>query len=102
MPMPASQGQTAKVPANIWNSATKPARPGSPRLAKAARIVAAASRSEEHTSELQSLMRNSYAVFCLKKQKKSKTTTEVRPQHKRQSIPLTQHCNPTQQYKSTI
>src|SRR3546814_3328942 len=31
------------------------------------------SRSEEHTSELQSLMRNSYAVFCLKK----KTTTEA-------------------------
>src|SRR3546814_1976440 len=29
--------------------------------------VAAAHRSEEHTSELQSLMRNSYAVFCLKK-----------------------------------
>src|SRR3546814_3419608 len=29
-------------------------------------------RSEEHTSELQSLMRISYAVFCLKKQKKSK------------------------------
>src|SRR3546814_2731029 len=29
-----------------------------------------AGRSEEHTSELQSLMRNSYAVFCLKKKKK--------------------------------
>src|SRR3546814_9217161 len=29
-------------------------------------------RSEEHTSELQSLMRNSYAVFCLKKKKKKK------------------------------
>src|SRR3546814_2826133 len=29
-------------------------------------------RSEEHTSELQSLMRISYAVFCLKKKKKSK------------------------------
>src|SRR3546814_1819406 len=28
-----------------------------------------AGRSEEHTSELQSLMRNSYAVFCLKKKK---------------------------------
>src|SRR3546814_10817807 len=28
-----------------------------------------ASRSEEHTSELQSLMRSSYAVFCLKKKK---------------------------------
>src|SRR3546814_3785799 len=29
----------------------------------------AAMRSEEHTSELQSLMRNSYAVFCLKKKR---------------------------------
>src|SRR3546814_406953 len=32
-------------------------------------------RSEEHTSELQSLMRISYAVFCLKKKKKKKQTT---------------------------
>src|SRR3546814_4431126 len=31
----------------------------------------AAKRSEEHTSELQSLMRTSYAVFCLKKKHKS-------------------------------
>src|SRR3546814_3993966 len=31
------------------------------------RRVAAGARSEEHTSELQSLMRISYAVFCLKK-----------------------------------
>src|SRR3546814_4147398 len=31
-------------------------------------------RSEEHTSELQSLMRISYAVFCLKKQKTNNTT----------------------------
>src|SRR3546814_8305080 len=31
-----------------------------------------ARRSEEHTSELQSLMRISYAVFCLKKKKKNK------------------------------
>src|SRR3546814_10233583 len=30
-------------------------------------------RSEEHTSELQSLMRISYAVFCLKQKKKKKT-----------------------------
>src|SRR3546814_10089901 len=35
-----------------------------------AQAVAAALRSEEHTSELQSLMRISYAVFCLKKKKK--------------------------------
>src|SRR3546814_2320991 len=33
-------------------------------------------RSEEHTSELQSLMRNSYAVFCLKKKKKKINITE--------------------------
>src|SRR3546814_4603398 len=32
-------------------------------------------RSEEHTSELQSLMRISYAVFCLKKKKKSQQKT---------------------------
>src|SRR3546814_2902792 len=36
---------------------------------------ACALRSEEHTSELQSLMRNSYAVFCLKKKK-----THTKPQ----------------------
>src|SRR3546814_9674356 len=34
-------------------------------------------RSEEHTSELQSLMRLSYAVFCLKKNKHLKTTTLI-------------------------
>src|SRR3546814_7882156 len=34
------------------------------------RGVVAHQRSEEHTSELQSLMRISYAVFCLKKKKK--------------------------------
>src|SRR3546814_2066908 len=33
-----------------------------------------AGRSEEHTSELQSLMRTSYAVFCLKKKKHITTT----------------------------
>src|SRR3546814_9249009 len=36
-------------------------------------------RSEEHTSELQSLMRISYAVFCLKKKKK--TVNEVHPSY---------------------
>src|SRR3546814_4877555 len=34
----------------------------------------ASARSEEHTSELQSLMRISYAVFCLKKKKKTDNT----------------------------
>src|SRR3546814_5299923 len=41
--------------------------PGNPNLH--------AFRSEEHTSELQSLMRISYAVFCLKKKKKQTYTT---------------------------
>src|SRR3546814_3970321 len=34
-------------------------------------------RSEEHTSELQSLMRISYAVFCLKKKNKKNTITDT-------------------------
>src|SRR3546814_2226615 len=34
-------------------------------------------RSEEHTSELQSLMRTSYAVFCLKKKKNKKSETKT-------------------------
>src|SRR3546814_1818981 len=38
-------------------------------------------RSEEHTSELQSLMRNSYAVFCLKKKKKNNHDIYTPPQH---------------------
>src|SRR3546814_8238316 len=41
---------------------------GAPRLANEIRHMRQACRSEEHTSELQSLMRISYAVFCLKKQ----------------------------------
>src|SRR3546814_5959660 len=39
-------------------------------------LAFAASRSEEHTSELQSLMRISYAVFCLKKTKHQETHTK--------------------------
>src|SRR3546814_4071950 len=38
-------------------------------------LAGGAQRSEEHTSELQSLMRSSYAVFCLKT-KKTKITTK--------------------------
>src|SRR3546814_8906590 len=38
-------------------------------------------RSEEHTSELQSLLRISYAVFCLQKKPPTHTTTMLTPQH---------------------
>src|SRR3546814_9559598 len=41
-------------------------------------IAGIGERSEEHTSELQSLMRISYAVFCLKKKKKNKQTNKMR------------------------
>src|SRR3546814_5178647 len=40
------------------------------RVRRLARHLARPGRSEEHTSELQSLMRISYAVFCLKKKRK--------------------------------
>src|SRR3546814_10266063 len=40
-------------------------------------------RSEEHTSELQSLMRISYAVFCLTKKTKANKETDTRAEQKR-------------------
>src|SRR3546814_8517105 len=57
-------------------------------------------RSEEHTSELQSLMRSSYAVFCLKKQKNTQSyilITLNRPKHNIKKILLTrcQHITKT-------
>src|SRR3546814_9002416 len=52
-------GQTLRVPAHY-------------RLHR----VSSGQRSEEHTSELQSLMRISYAVFCLKKRKHKITTNK--------------------------
>src|SRR3546814_1386321 len=53
-------------PAYIASSTSPPVTTNGERLAQA--------RSEEHTSELQSLMRISYAVFCLKKKRKPKQT----------------------------
>src|SRR3546814_3222411 len=51
-----------------------------PRLVEGTRgrtiYLAPQTRSEEHTSELQSLMRISYAVFCLKKNKQNKINTQ--------------------------
>src|SRR3546814_4474753 len=43
-------------------------------------------RSEEHTSELQSLMRISYAVFCLKKKNKTKITTNIETESENKTI----------------
>src|SRR3546814_8458422 len=52
------------------------------------------SRSEEHTSELQSLMRISYAVFCLKKKKQPYSHTEYTITRK--------HPHKTQNYTHNI
>src|SRR3546814_2949602 len=48
-----------------------------PTLDQRLATLDAAQRSEEHTSELQSLMRISYAVFCLKKQQTHKPPKET-------------------------
>src|SRR3546814_1370738 len=47
-------------------------REGEPQRGEQIRHPLRTRRSEEHTSELQSLMRISYAVFCLKKKKKQR------------------------------
>src|SRR3546814_2396924 len=59
-------------------SVHRPPHPSSPECSLYASIRPrpdAFARSEEHTSELQSLMRISYAVFCLKKKKQSNPNT---------------------------
>src|SRR3546814_10830710 len=65
------------MPRKASPSATKWSRSPRPRRRRAASTTAICAtnqaRSEEHTSELQSLMRISYAVFCLKKKKKITT-----------------------------
>src|SRR3546814_2194588 len=66
---PALGRETSALP--VARADRSPARMG-PRQSEA---WFARSRSEEHTSELQSLMRISYAVFCLKKKKQHKTIT---------------------------
>src|SRR3546814_7411696 len=61
--------QLAAAPVLHWHGDTFDLPPGTEHLASTD------IRSEEHTSELQSLMRNSYAVFCLKKKKQTDTHT---------------------------
>src|SRR3546814_9980898 len=67
--------------------------PGEPRFARggkhypnALRRLAIDIRSEEHTSELQSLMRISYAVFCLKKKKIQ--IQQIQPYHVSHTHPV--------------
>src|SRR3546814_4955453 len=57
----------------------RPARSGEMGVRHRLEQTGLVQRSEEHTSELQSLMRISYAVFCLKK--KNKTNTQIQTTH---------------------
>src|SRR3546814_5308801 len=59
----------------------RPSRRGGGQMAGRTSSNRMVNRSEEHTSELQSLMRISYAVFCLKKKKHTKRTTMNRTTH---------------------
>src|SRR3546814_5668892 len=54
---------------------------GLPAIADIGKHEILQQRSEEHTSELQSLMRISYAVFCLKKKKNLNKTTTAHNKH---------------------
>src|SRR3546814_3865600 len=68
LPEEVREGRLRHFVPSIFSFIRLPSRPK--------RVVMIVSRSEEHTSELQSLMRSSYAVFCLKK-KKQKTRRRI-------------------------
>src|SRR3546814_7782621 len=61
-------------------------------------------RSEEHTSELQSLMRISYAVFCLKKKKniKIKYTKHTRAHHKQKKKLMDKRIQQRNEVRRTV
>src|SRR3546814_4006274 len=63
------KSQAVKLPGRISDVACRPVSKTNPY--RGCEVVRTP-RSEEHTSELQSLMRISYAVFCLKKKKNKK------------------------------
>src|SRR3546814_1772272 len=69
-----SRGPAQELPRNARRR-RRPVEPHlrAPGLVGRAALRSGRTRSEEHTSELQSLMRISYAVFCLKKKKKINT-----------------------------
>src|SRR3546814_2115111 len=64
-----SRGQTLQAELNVLVAKYNEEAKKTPQNQAALQAAAKAVRSEEHTSELQSLMRISYAVFCLKTKK---------------------------------
>src|SRR3546814_2925998 len=68
MPKPVFIGDTLRAESEVIGLKESKSRPNAGIVTFLHRCI----RSEEHTSELQSLMRISYAVFCLKKKNKYK------------------------------
>src|SRR3546814_6069064 len=69
-----------KAPGHLRPSRKSPRHPGHPRQ-EVYLFYCQVFRSEENTSELQSLMRISYAVFCLKKKMNNKLNKEAHATH---------------------
>src|SRR3546814_5283665 len=76
------QRERGCAPSASQDRKANPAQRSSPDGNHNMRRTRKAKRSEEHTSELQSLMRISYAVFCLKKKKIQKTPHRRLPNNK--------------------
>src|SRR3546814_6557696 len=73
-----AQAQETAQPATVEDAAPLPRPTGRLQIVAIPTPLPLPGRSEEHTSELQSLMRISYAVFCLKK----KNTTDTNVVHR--------------------
>src|SRR3546814_4704805 len=76
-------GMTTESPGwRVASARTTSAKTGSSLVTSPRRLPGStARRSEEHTSELQSLMRSSYAVFCLEKKNKQKQQQKKHTYH---------------------
>src|SRR3546814_8052456 len=93
------RAEALRLAASCDQPLTKPDSPA-PGTARNTRRPRRSGRSEEHTSELQSLMRISYAVFCLKKKK---TNISISNKYKESKISeyITQTA-PTNKYRIPI
>src|SRR3546814_1790375 len=72
---------SSTMPASIWPMPSPPCASGTSMPGRPISVNCAHRRSEEHTSELQSLMRISYAVFCLKQKKTKHNQKQLKHPH---------------------